>query len=183
MIDDTAERGSPEQTWDTLYAKVNAWRGECMHHISCVEQAVTETLLAIDTAFPTLHVKLRHLTGQRFEDLLAVLATDGRFGEHGAKVVDALTHYRSSHEAFRASLCHGVIKVLLERGGRPTILIRSLTIRARQAEKVTLALEEVEATAKVEALRRDRMKLVGLLAHVRRNVAGTHRPTPLANGA
>lgn len=145
MTEDVAEPRSPDLSWGALYTRVNAWRGECMHHISCVEQAVTETLLVLDAACPALQVRLRHLTGQKFEDLLAALAPDGPFGEHAEKALDALTHYRSSHEAFRASLCHGVIKVLLERGGRSTILIRSLTIRARQAEKVTLALDETES--------------------------------------
>lgn len=73
-----------EICWDKHYAEVNAWRGECMHHIAAAEKAATDTLLLLDSVKPDGgKIKLRHLIGQRFEDLSAATGPDGPFAEAG----------------------------------------------------------------------------------------------------
>ena len=127
--------------WDKLYAEVNAWRGECMHHIAVAERAVTETLLVLDGAkregakFP-----LRHLIGQRFEDISKATNADGPFAEEGKAAHKAIESYRQ-YETFRALLCHGVTQVTATRGGGWLLVIRSLSIRSKQAEETTAIVD------------------------------------------
>ena len=104
-----------EICWDKLYAEVNAWRGECMHHIATAEKAATETLFVMDAFKPDgAKIPLRHLIGQRFEDLSAATGPDGPFAEAGKAVHKSIENYRQ-HEAFRTLLCHGVAQVTAAR--------------------------------------------------------------------
>ena len=69
--------------WIRVIHDVNAWRGACLQCFSAAEAGVTETLLALNIIPDKgVSVKLRHLIGQRFDDLAAVLASlihDARF--------------------------------------------------------------------------------------------------------
>lgn len=159
-----------EICWDKLYAEVNAWRGECMHHIAVAERAVTETLLVLDsvktdgTKFP-----LRHLIGQRFEDLSAAISGDGPFVEIGKAAHKAIVDYRH-HEAFRALLCHGVAQVTVTRYGAWLLVIRSLSIRTRQPEEITAVFEKSEAERRLVQLKADGQKLVSKLGQLRKKL-------------
>ena len=159
-----------EICWNALYAEVNAWRGECMHHIAAAEQAATETLLVLDTVKPDgAKIPLRHLIGQRFEDLSAVTGPDGLFAETGKAVHEFIENYRK-HEAFRTLLCHGVAKVTVTRGGAWLLVIRSLAIRARQAENTTAIFEKAEAEKKLAQLKSDGQKLASDLGQLRKKL-------------
>lgn len=162
---------SQGQSWDDIFSEVNAWRGACMHHFSTVEMAITETLIALSTVIPGGEkVRLRHLIGQRFEDLAAALGPDGPFAEAGKNAFLELSQYRERHEAFRSLLCHGVVKVSIDHSGQWILLVRSLAIRARQAERNTLVFEQPEASAKLAALKRDGQKLASILGQLRKAV-------------
>ena len=159
-----------EANWDAIFAEVNAWRGACVHHFSKVEAAVTETLLALGDVSPGGGaVRLRHLIGQRFEDLAAAIAPDGPFGEAGKTMLGALARYREEHEAFRRVLCHGVVKVTVDRNGQWVVVIRVLSIRARQAEREVIALDKGEAEARLATLKQDGQKLASALGQLRRS--------------
>ena len=81
--------------WDAICQEVNAWRGACMHHFSVVEEAVTKTLLALSEAEgASSKVRLRHLIGQRFEDLELAIGPDGPFAEIGKTAARALAQFR-----------------------------------------------------------------------------------------
>jgi hypothetical protein len=159
-----------EICWDKLYAEVNAWRGECMHHIAVAERAVTETLLVLDsvksegTKFP-----LRHLIGQRFEDISAATGPDGPFADTGKAAHNAIENYRK-HEAFRALLCHGVAQVTATRSGAWLLIIRCLSIRARQAEELTAIFEKNDAEQKLVQLKSDGQKLASILGQFRKKL-------------
>ncbi|MFD1960187.1 hypothetical protein ACFSHP_17275 [Novosphingobium panipatense] len=66
--------------WARVTQEVNAWRGACLQCFAAVEVAVTETLLHL-SAQPGRgqSVKLRHLVGQRLDDLAALVNEGGPF--------------------------------------------------------------------------------------------------------
>ncbi|WP_373475951.1 hypothetical protein [Sphingorhabdus sp.] len=165
MNDDQAEI-----CWDKLYAEVNAWRGECMHHIAVAERAITETLLVLDGAKPDgTKFPLRHLIGHRFEDISAATGPDGPFAEEGKAAHKAIENYRR-HEAFRTLLCHGVAQVTVTRGGAWLLIIRSLSIRPRQAEETTAIFEKSVAEEKLVQLKSDGQKLASNLGQLRKKL-------------
>jgi hypothetical protein len=159
-----------EICWDKLYAEVNAWRGECMHHIALAERAITETLLVLDSVKPEgAKFPLRHLIGQRFEDISAATSSDGSFAEEGKAAHKAIENYRQ-HESFRALLCHGVAQVSATRGGAWLLIIRSLSIRARQAEETTAIFEKSVAEERLVQLKSDGQKLASNLGQLRKKL-------------
>jgi hypothetical protein len=157
--------------WEAIFAEVNTWRGTCMHHFSAVEMAITETLLALSAAAqdsPT--IRLRHLFGQRFEDLAAAISPDGPFKDAGKAAFQELSQYREKHETFRSLLCHGVVKITVECSGQWVLFIRTLSIRARQAERTVMVLEQTEAETKLAALKHDGQKLTSMLGQLRKAI-------------
>lgn len=137
-----------------------------------VETAVTETLLALSaTAQGEIAVRLRHLIGQRFEDLAAAISPGGPFEEVGRHALTELSQYREKHETFRTLLCHGMVKVTVEQNGQWILLIRSLSIRSRQPDRTILALEQSEAEARLATLKRDGQKLTSSLGQLRKVAA------------
>ena len=160
----------PERiNWETIFAEVNAWRGSCLHHFSTVEMAVTETLLALSSTPRGAKVRLRHLIGQRFEDLSVAIAPDGPFGDVGKAAFAELSKYRERQEAFRALLCHGVIKVTVDPTGQWTLIIRSLSVRARQAERALMIVEQNDAEARLASLKNEGQRLASNLGQLRKN--------------
>lgn len=156
--------------WEAIFAEVNAWRGSCLHHFSTVEMGVTETLLALSSTPIGAKVRLRHLIGQRFEDLSIAIAPDGPFGDVGKAAFTELARYRDRQEAFRALLCHGVIKVTVDPTGQWTLIIRSLSFRARQAERALMVIERRDAEGRLAALKNEGHRLASTLGQLRKNV-------------
>lgn len=166
---------SPEKlvfSWDAVFAAVNAWRGECMHHFSAVEQAITETLLVLDASRPEgSAIRLRHLIGQQFEDLAAAIGPEGPFAYLGKSAALVLGQYRERHETFRSKLCHGHVTVSVECNGHWLMVVRTLAIRARQADRTVDVIQQVEAEGKLAELKRDGQKLAAVLGQVRKVAA------------
>lgn len=163
-----------EQNWKGIYADVNAWRGACLHSLSTVELSVTETLFALDKTKPKdTSIRLRHLVGQRYEDLAAVLNSSGRFGDEGDRAFLALSQYREKHETFRSQLCHGVVKVSIDQAGTWVLVIRTLAIRSRQEDRKVLVLDQAEAAEKLATLKRDGQILTSALGQLRRTLSAT----------
>jgi hypothetical protein len=135
---------------------------------------VTETLFALSTIDPGgPEVRLRHLIGQRLEDLALALGPGGPFEKAGKSAFAELSNFRDKHETFRTALCHGMAKVTVERKGQWVIFIRTLSIRSRQPDRSMLVMEQQEAEAKLVILRRDGQNLSSKL--------GTFRKTMIAN--
>jgi hypothetical protein len=162
----------PTVEWDAIFADVNAWRGACVHHFSAVEMAVTETLFALsEVPAGGSAIRLRHLIGQRLEDLTAALAPGGPFADAGKAAQRELVQYRERHEDFRNLLCHGFAKVAVERSGRWILVIRALAIRTGKAERSTLVIDHNEAMTRLDSLKRDGSKLGSALRLLRQSVA------------
>ena len=155
--------------WDAIYAAVNAWSGECMHHFSAVELAVTKTLLALSQASPDPSaIGLRHFIGQRLEDLAEAIGPDGPFADAGKSASTCLAEYRERHEAFRRQLCHGLVVVTVAQNGHWMMVLRTLSIRARQGEEREIVIEQSAAASRLVQLKRDGQKLAALLGQVRK---------------
>lgn len=155
--------------WNRIFAEVNCWRGACLHHFSAVEMAVTETLVALSAAGgQDRAVRLRQLIGQRFDDLAAAIGPGGPFAGEGQAAFAALSRYREQHEAFRALLCHGSIKILIDQSGQWTLVVRTLSIRSRQAERGLCVLERAEAQLRLTSLKSEGQKLASLLGQLRK---------------
>lgn len=166
---------NPVANWDAVFAAVNAWRGECMHHFSAVEQAITETLLVLDAAKPEgSGIRLRHLIGQQFEDLAAAIGPEGPFADLGKSAGLVLGQYRERHETFRSKLCHGHVTVSVECNGHWLLVVRTLAIRARQADRTLDVIQQAEAEGKLAELKRDGQKLAAVLGQVRKAATGGH---------
>ena len=143
-----------------------------MHHFSAVEMAVTETLLALSVVTPAgTTIRLRHLIGQRLEDLAAATALGGPFEEVGKAARSELLQYRERHEAFRNLLCHGFARVSVERTGHWVLVLRAVAVHAGKAERNTLVLDQSEALARLDSLKRDGGKLTSLLGQLRKAAA------------
>ena len=156
--------------WDAICQEVNAWRGACMHHFSVVEEAVTKTLLALSEAEgASSKVRLRHLIGQRFEDLEIAIGPEGPFAEIGKTAARALAQFRTNHEVFRSQLCHGVAKVAVIRDGSWMLVTRSLSIRMKLREEAVVVIDRKEAFARLESLKRDGHSLAAQLGQIRKN--------------
>lgn len=155
--------------WESIFVEVNAWRGACLHHFSAAEMAVTETLLTISRLSTDLEVvRLRQLLGQRFEDLATALRADGPHDKIGQLARDELAQYRNRQEAFRNLLCHGTIKVMIDRTNHWALIIRMLTIRTRQPERSVTVITQKEASDRLSQLKRDSQKLASTLGQLRR---------------
>jgi len=162
---------APPQGWDAVLGEVNAWRGACIHHFTYVEQAVTESLVELHAAKPDgAIVRLRHLVGQRFEDLANAIAPDGPFPDAGRTVSATLSTFRERHEAFRTLLCHSQMTVSVEVSGKWVVVARSLVLRGSRAERTTTVIEEAEAASRLAALKRDGLKLSAQLGSLRKTV-------------
>ena len=158
--------------WNEAARGVNAWRGGCMQCFALAEGAATETLLVLAAIeHRGSLVKLRHLIGQRFEDLASAIDADGPFGKEGNAAAKALAEFRE-REPLRTHLAHGVAKVSLERNGRWVAVFRQTSIRARVADVRTLVMEEIEAEALLKQLRQSTQKLCSCLDNMRRLLIG-----------
>lgn len=157
--------------WARITQEVNAWRGACLQCFASVEVAVTETLLHL-SAQPGRGqaVKLRHLVGQRLDDLAALVNEGGPFSVEGKGVASLLAEFRHQ-EGLRTMLAHGQAKLTVERTSRWAAIFRVIAIRARQADRSTLVIEENEAAERLQQLRKVSQKLCSALGNLRRAVA------------
>jgi hypothetical protein len=162
---------TPGANWDAIFDEVNAWRGSCLHHFSAAEMAVTETLLALSkTAAEPEIVRLRPLLGQRFEDLAMAIRAGGPRDKIGQSARDELANYRDQQEAFRNLLCHGRLKVMVDRNNHWTLVIQTLAIRSRQPERSVTVITQKDASDRISDLKRDSQRLASTLGQLRKSV-------------
>lgn len=159
-----------ELRWAQATSEVNAWRGACLQCFARAEAAVTETLLLLSAIGGRGGaVQLRHLTGQRLEDIAQAIGPGGPFAAEGGVAHEALASFRT-YEALRAHLAHDVARVALERNGTWVVVLRHLEIRSRTAHRRTVAFEEAEAGATLADLKRKTQQLDSALTNLCRTV-------------
>ncbi|AZO59682.1 hypothetical protein EJ078_10875 [Mesorhizobium sp. M1A.F.Ca.IN.022.06.1.1] len=151
----------------------NAWRGRCLDLFARSEAAVSETLLVL--ANSSRHgavVKLPHLVGQRFEELATLIGPTGAFASEGKASAAALLAFRP-HEGLRASLAHGVGKVVLDQQGGWLLVLRTLAFRSKQPQRTVLVIEQNEADEIVKSLQTTGRRLVSELGNLRHTLGST----------
>jgi hypothetical protein len=151
------EAASGGDAWERAVRSANAWRGQALQCFAQAETAVSESLLVL-AADPERgeQVRLRRPIGQRFEDLASAVGAGGPFAAEGSRASQALSAFRQN-EALRSFLCHGIVKVAIDRNEEWVVLIKTLSFLGRKPERSTLALDEREAKAllaKMKALGR-----------------------------
>jgi hypothetical protein len=166
----TIARPSDELPWTRVTSEVNAWRGACIQSFAQAEAAVTETLLFFSQKGQRgATVQLRHLIGQRLEDLAQAIGPEGAFAAEGGAAYAALVRFRA-HEGLRAHLAHDVARIALERNGTWVIIFRYLSIRSRSPERGTVAFEQADAAEIALELKRKTQQLDAALGNLRRVV-------------
>lgn len=161
----------PETTvgidWKPLALEVNAWRGACMQDFAQAEMAVSETLHClskIDAFKP--HIRLRHLVGQRFQDLADALSSDVPTGRVGLAAGKALTEFRL-HESLRVHLAHGDGTLAMKRAGKWLTIFRHTHFKAGERLESVLVIERDEEALQLKKLRQDRQRLCDTLRNLR----------------
>jgi hypothetical protein len=151
--------------WDNAAVAANAWRGHAIQIFAQAELAVSETLEAL-AAVPGrgAGVRMRRLVGQRFQDLQDALS--GPFDGEAGKAADALATFRQ-HEDLRPLLCHGASKLALDRHGRWMIVLKLVTFRGRDTERLSRTFEQQDAEDLLMNIREDGRRLSSSLQSLR----------------
>lgn len=108
---------------------------------------------------------MRHLVGQRFQDLCDALSEEGGFAKDTEAAVVALVPFRN-HESLRSALCHGSSRIALDRQGRWVLIVRVLEFRGRQAERQVHTLEQDDAEALAREVARASQRLCAALSRL-----------------
>ena len=153
--------------FDDACGQINMWRGRCIDAFSRAEAEVTETLLSLSQVPERgINVKLPHLLGQRLDALASVIGDDGEFHKEGRRAIKALSDFRA-HEPLRTILCHGVAKILVDRTGKWTLVLRLLALRSKKSVREELMMEKERAESDLAALRSASRKLCDHLKNLR----------------
>ncbi|RVD55402.1 hypothetical protein EN828_25225 [Mesorhizobium sp. M2D.F.Ca.ET.185.01.1.1] len=159
--------------WLHAVTAVNAWRGRCLDLFARSEAAVSETLLVMaNTSRGGAVAKLPHLVGHRFEELATLIGPTGAFASEGKASAAALLAFRP-HESLRASLAHGVGKVVLDQQGNWLVVLRTLAFRSKQPQRSVLVIEQSEAEEIVKSHQTTGRRLVSELGNLRHALGST----------
>jgi hypothetical protein len=168
----TITTSAEEHPWPRIISEVNAWRGACLQAFARAEAAVSETLLFLSGVGERgTTVQLRHLVGQRLEDLAQALGTEGAFKTEGNAAPEALENFRK-FEGLRVHLAHDVARIAVERNGCWVVVFRHLSVRSRIAQRSTIAFEQDEAVQTLSDLKRKVQQLETALINLRRVLEG-----------
>jgi len=153
--------------WDAAYRSANAFRGHAIELFARAEVEVSETLLLLSTLpVPCNGVQLRHLIGQRFEDLRTALGSNGELADGGCKALAAMEVFRP-FEPLRSILCHGQGRLSIDRAGRWVLQLRVLTFKGQQAERSSHVFDEREADKLLRSMRFALADMAGALQSLR----------------
>ena len=155
-------------------ARLNRWRGEMIENFARCEQAVTETIAALNMAgIEVQGAKYPHLVGQRYERLDRILSSPLVQSGHRNAALAAVRRFRN-HDAVRAMLCHGVTKFAVDRKGEWVAVMTLMSFKAGAALTDKLALQEKEGRSLLARIVDERRGVSTALGQVRRDftVAG-----------
>lgn len=159
--------------FDAACARLNQWRGQMVENFTRAEQAVTESLICLDTGTATVKgAKFPHLLGQRYDRLEALLSAPTPQTGHGKAAHAAIATFRT-HDALRTMLCHGVTKLAVDRGGEWVALMSLVNFKGGQSTNDRLTLLETDAMALLSRVVDQRRRLTTMLGQVRREAGGT----------
>lgn len=159
--------------WDEAYRSANAFRGHAIELFARAETEVSETLLLIaklPAASDAIH--LRHLIGQRFEDLRSALGPNGGMADAGSKAFAALEVFRA-YEPLRPVLCHGQGRISIDRAGKWVLQLKVLTFKGQQADRSSYVFDERDSASWLRGLRSALTDLGEALRSLRSKLEGS----------
>lgn len=123
---------------------IEKWRGHCLDFFAKCERHIGRALQALHASpkFETV-VKLRHLAGQRADDMAQLLSECGLTPKEFKAVSDALLTWRSFEEP-RNFLAHGVLTITLDPQGKPFAIFDMTVFRANAAEQKRWTVSHAE---------------------------------------
>lgn len=161
--------GTPLIDFDAACARLNQWRGEMIENFARCEQAVTETIKALNAAgIEVPGVKFPHLVGQRYERLERILSSPLVQSGHRDAALAAVRRFRH-RDAVRAMLCHGVTKFAVDRAGEWVAVMTLTSFKAGAASTDKLALQESEGRSLLARVIDERRGVSTALGQVRRD--------------
>lgn len=95
-------------------AEIDSWRGRSLDLFARAERSIGIALEATSTSGRI--IKLRHLAGQRLEDLVQLVTAEQATTKQAEALVKAISKWREV-EVHRAFLAHGIARELLDRHG------------------------------------------------------------------
>ena len=141
--------------WDRATRAANQWRSEAIDVLAQGEAVVTEMLLTLHAVHGRGEkVKLRQLLGHRLADLHDAINTGGPFASEGKCAIGRLTKFRE-HESLRATLCHGVATIALDRQRRWLMVIKLAALDSSGVKRTRLVIEGDEAAPLLAELQAD----------------------------
>ena len=132
--------------------EVNAWRGRCLVAFTRAELAVTEALVRLSELDAT--VPLPHLAGERYATLVKQLRKRG----DAPDTIVAIETFQANDE-LRSFLCHGVVRVLLDRHGEWQAVFTLLMLLRQKPDRQVLLVGAAQADAILHKLKRDQGRL------------------------
>jgi hypothetical protein len=158
--------------WATNTTAAHLWRGGAIDQFTQAETQISETLLLL-----SLHpecgakVALRHLNGQRLDDLMAALGETGPFHTEGKALAKALTRYKS-YESLRNFLCHGLMTLTIDRTGKWWGVFKLINFKAGKVEHGVLVVDESEALTLLQDLTKCIQSLTSHATNLRKAFPG-----------
>ena len=153
--------------WDQIYRSVNAWRGRAILCFAHAEAAVSETLVAMARVPDRgAKVRLRHLIGQRLDDLATAIGANGPFCNLGQNAASALVDFRQ-HENLRPFISHGTTRVATDRHGQWVVVLKLVSFRRRDAQWDETIFDQRQAEAALAELKSSTKKLGSALQSLR----------------
>jgi len=164
----TEEVNSVGKPHDLARAAIESWRGRCIDLFARGEKVIGQTLEAIRAAAkePTT-VKLRHLAGQRSEDISRQLRGLKFPAKQSNKLVEAVTGWRV-FEAKRVFFAHATMTVTLDSKGKWFAVFDMTVYRSDQPQRERWVVSECEANEFANFLDASWKQLSAQLGQVRK---------------
>ena len=142
-----------------------------MQAFSSTEAAVSEALLRLaEVPAGGERVRLRHLIGQRFQDIADAVGQSGPFAADGAAAASCLAAFRV-HEPLRTVLCHGAFRIALDRRDRWVVIAKVVAFRGDGAERTSHVFEQDDAERLAAEVRSLGQKVSSSLGNLTRTVS------------
>ena len=149
--------------WRRARTAVHAWRGEMIDLFAQAEIEISEALLTVGCTSSEL------LVGKRTARLVAAIAPDGERALEGAAARGAVAAFQ--HDTLRHALCHSVAQIALDQEGHWIVILRMVRLRATGPERMTRVIDEAEAPALQQSVRKSVADLLGQLRRMRKVIA------------
>ncbi|KUO56675.1 MAG: hypothetical protein APF78_11230 [Sphingomonadales bacterium BRH_c3] len=148
--------------------EIDSWRGRCLDLYARSEKAVALTL---ETAKQHDHpVKLRHLAGQRLDDLLSITDQDNGTAKQKEALARAIDGWRAI-ESHRVFLAHGTMKELLDRKGKWHAQFDVTTYKSNNPTPDRMMISQTEALELQADLEKGFKSLSAQLGQFRKRLA------------